>query len=98
VLVYTDEGEMFMAKGVPNSDRTRWDWSSLQLPKRMSAFGDAAVDYSLWKQNQTLSIYHQQSPKRFLQTDLPHPVDGFPTPLRVSTIDWEKLATQSDTP
>ena len=98
VLVYTDEGEMFMAKGVPNSDRTRWDWSSLQFPKRMSAFGDAAVDYSLWKQGQTLSVYHQESPTRFLETELPEPVDGFPTPLRVSTIAWEKLPVQSDSP
>ena len=37
VLVYTNEGEMFLAKGVPKSDRTRWEWISLKPPNRMSA-------------------------------------------------------------
>lgn len=93
VLIYTDEEELFLAKGLPNSDRNSWDWSELKFSKRISAFGDAVVDLARWRQDRTLSIYHQDEPKRIIETELPEAVDGFPSPLRVTEVAWDRLPT-----
>jgi hypothetical protein len=93
VLVYTDEGELFLAKGVPNPGRTSWNWSELEFPKRVSTYGDAMVDLARWQRDQTLLIYRQEEPTRLLETNLPDPIDGFPSPLRVSEVAWDRLPT-----
>ncbi|WP_182867466.1 glycosyl hydrolase [Rhodopirellula sp. JC639] len=91
VLAYSDEGELFLAKGIPDLGRTSWDWHALQFPNRMSAFGDAVVDLSQWNQNQTLSIYHQEEPAAFIETKAADVVDGSPSMLKVSEIVWDRL-------
>ncbi|QDV44059.1 hypothetical protein Enr13x_39200 [Stieleria neptunia] len=91
VLVYSDEGELFLAKGLPDAARQSWRWSQLRLPRRYSAFGDAVVDFARWEQDHTLSVYHQDEPSRIIVTDSPDAIDGPPSPLRVSNITWDQL-------
>lgn len=94
VLAYTDDGELFFAIGQPNDDRSAWEWKSLKMLQQQSIFGDIVLDSNRWQQDQVLSIYAQQVPSTFIETDLNEPLDGIPTPLRV--IDYRIVSPDAD--
>lgn len=83
VLVYTDESQLFVATGLPKSNETGWEWTSLELPRRHSIYGEALVDLQRWEQEKVLSVYSQAEPKDQIRTQNPEPVDGNPSPLNV---------------
>jgi hypothetical protein len=84
ILTYTnDEAELFISKGVPNSNQTNWKWTNVKLPRRHSNYGDAVLDLSRWEQEQVLSIYSQEEPAKIIETDRTEPVDGFPSQIHV---------------
>ena len=83
VLVYTDEDQLFIAEGRPNSGQTRWRWANIKFPHRHSSYGDAVLDLQRWEQENVLSIYSQEEPAKKIRTQRPGPVDGFPSPLKV---------------
>lgn len=82
-LVYSDDDELLFATGTPNADRTDWDWQPLDLPKPQSIYGDAVIDLSRWMADQIISVYIQEAPAIEIYTDLPDPISGHPTPLKV---------------
>ncbi|TWT81524.1 hypothetical protein CA13_29770 [Planctomycetes bacterium CA13] len=83
VLVYNDDGELFIAKGLPDSRQTRWRWSQVKLPEAHSICGEALVDLPRWEAENVLSVYSQEEPSRLIRTERPEPVDGFPSALNV---------------
>jgi len=87
ILIYTRGSQLLMAVGKPNSNRTKWQWSDLKLPRRHSCYGDAVVDLQRWEEEQVLSVYSQLEPKKKVKTTNPGPVDGAPAPLYV--VDYQ---------
>jgi len=82
ILVYTDKKQLFVAKGQPNSDQTRWQWTDVGLPSH-SIIGEAVLDLQRWEEEKILSIYGQEEPTESIRTKRPDPVDGLPSPLYV---------------
>ena len=68
VLVYSDDGQLFIAKGLPASCHARWSWSQVELPGRHSICGEALLDRERWEAENVLSIYSQEEPARIIQT------------------------------
>jgi hypothetical protein len=83
LLLYTDEEQLFIAKGLPNSRRSRWQWSQAELPIPHSICGEALLDLPRWEAERTLSVYGQEEPARTIRTWRREPIDGFPSPLNV---------------
>ncbi len=95
VLVYTDDEQLFIAKGHPDSHQNHWEWTDVILPQRHSIYGDAVLDLQRWEQEKVLSIYSQQEPSKVIVTSRPEPIDGFPSPLNV--VDYRLLHTETAT-
>jgi hypothetical protein len=83
ILVYTSGDQLRIAKGVPNSDKSHWQWSNIKLPQAQSCYGDALLDLDRWDAENVLSIYCQEEPSKTIQTKESNPIDGIPSPLKV---------------
>jgi hypothetical protein len=83
ILVYSDEEQLFVAKGIPDSRQTSWKWRQVKLPAPHSIAGEPLLDLQRWEAEKVLSIYSQEEPKTLIQTNLLEPVDGVPSPLNV---------------
>jgi hypothetical protein len=83
ILVYTDEKQLFIAKGQSNSDQTRWQWTDVELSGEHSICGEALLDLQRWEEEKVLSIYGQEGPSEYINTKRPEPVDGLPSLLYV---------------
>ena len=83
VLVYEARGQLSIAKGTPNFDRSAWQWDSVDMPGNHSCDGDPLVDLELWELSQILSVYYQDSPAHRVETSKSEPVDGQPSALNV---------------
>ncbi|TWU28647.1 BNR repeat-containing protein [Bythopirellula polymerisocia] len=95
VLVYTDDEELFIAKGQPDSHQTRWEWTDIKLTHHHSIYGDAVLDLQRWEEENVLSIYSQQEPTKEIKTNRPEPIDGIPSPLNV--VDYRFVETEAAT-
>lgn len=83
ILAYTGRNQLRLAKGVPNSDKTRWEWSAIKLPGAHSCYGDALLDYERWEAENVLSIYSQEEPAKAIRTKQSKPINGHPSPLTI---------------
>lgn len=92
VLVYTDEEQLFIARGQTNSSLKRWKWTDVTLPGRHSISGEALLDLKRWEQEKILSIYSQEEPAKEIKTDRPEPIDGLPSALKV--IDYRFVESE----
>lgn len=93
LLVYTDDEQLFIAAGQPNSRRSRWRWTGVALPAPHSIYGDAVLDVRRWEVDKVLSIYSQEEPAAELQTARPETLDGMPSPLNV--VDYRLIETEA---
>ncbi|QEG22897.1 BNR repeat-containing protein [Mariniblastus fucicola] len=91
LLVFnTDDEDMRIVRGTPNSDRSSWQWSRVDLPFSLDVIGEPMVDYARWEQEsgKVLSIYCQREPTKLIETNQPGPVDGAPSPLHVLDLSF----------
>lgn len=83
ILVYTDEKQLLIAEGLPNSGKTGWEWANLSSPHIHSICGEAVLDLQRWEAEKVLSLYSQEETTKEIRTERTEPVDGFPSPLNV---------------
>lgn len=83
ILAYTSGDQLRLAAGKPNAAKTRWQWTEVKLPRSHSCYGDAVIDLQRWEEEQVLSFFCQEKPKREIKTSQPGPVDGEPTAINV---------------
>lgn len=89
-LVYSDYDEededkpysVTLAKGVPRSSQTGWDWERLPETGQLTC-GDPLIDTARWANERVLSIYFQAAPAKIMRSDLNAPIDGVASPLHV---------------
>ncbi len=83
ILVYSDEGQLFIAKGQPNTEQTQWRWTDVELATQHSIIGEPLLDLQRWKQEKILSIFGQEEPTELIRNKGSKPVDGVPSLLYV---------------
>jgi hypothetical protein len=83
ILAFNNEVRLQLAYGVPNSNGSKWAWSEFRLRQVQSIAGEPLIDLERWEQDQILSIYGQEEPKKNVKTTRPQPLTGTPSPLMV---------------
>lgn len=93
-LVYASGGRLRIAKGVPNSDKTQWDWSSVYTQSDSTEAGEGQIDYTRWEQDGVLSVYGQERPSSVLSYGSGTPINGLPSPVHVFDYQVSNAAIQ----
>jgi hypothetical protein len=83
-LVYFAGERVRIVKGVPNSDKSAWNWTDVTLPDPHSSYGDPLIDITRWNAEKIMSIYSQEAPSKTVRTKQSKPLDGQPSPLIVT--------------
>lgn len=88
-LIYSAADRVRIIRGVPNSDRSAWQWADVRLPDPPSCYADVVVDTERWKEERILSIYSQEKPSGIIRTSQSNAIDGIPSPLNVIDFRFE---------
>lgn len=61
-LAYVSGSKPRIAKGVPNSSKTKWTWTRSYTQSDTTEAGEGQLDYSRWEEERVLSFYGQENP------------------------------------